>query len=491
MLAHCSALSRTCCIGYGLLLIGLAWSSCVLVTILMTGRRFEHLVLSAPVGYSSEPDYMKPGMVGFFFFLYKEPNWVVHQELALIHLLAPNAPVYITSDNGNDYSTQCAHYKALHQMGGNPRCDFYMYSSNHGADWGPNSAWQPQSQFCFLWNEEVAKAVSWLDTEWVVLHESDLLVLRGLVQPQPWVNYVPVGNVQMRWSSEKGRTGTGKARPGFVQAMHDKCGTDARRQDGYGTAGGLMFRASAFMQARSDYLQNSSVWTWLNDNDNAVDSCIHAALQFACNLGAASQEFFQLEDYVSEAGNGWGQPVETVGTEGGWASAWLHWFMPFLDWPYGLDLTECAKCLHVCQALHCDTDAQEIYSRGAIPPVVTCIASHRCACPALLHGVHGGLCSGREGSIQALETDSTMYEGVSFQSHWKHLRGNDRLFGRPFRECFGLGLCKPALPEYRQWAMYFHVSFTFLVNVLLTLAWCGWPLSFPTSSSKVSPLKAL
>uniref|UniRef100_A0A7S4T0I0 Uncharacterized protein n=1 Tax=Alexandrium monilatum TaxID=311494 RepID=A0A7S4T0I0_9DINO len=229
-----------------------------------------------------------------------------------------------------------------------------------------------------------------------------------------------------------------------------------------------MFRSAAFLESWVK-VRNASLWSWVQNP--TTDTCVTATLQLGCKHGVASRDYYQAQ--------GWGHPPAI-----GEVPPWDHSLREYRPWPSGDDLMGCWSCLAASRESQCYRQASD----AAFPAVVRCVAGRRCPCPALVHSLHEGLCTGR-GRLGDKESTSAQ----TLSTYLVAEAQRNAPFGRRFRECLGLGLCRTS-HWHRMLAVGFHSVLLALacMSLLLTVAGRGSAVAFlAISVSSLSMVGAL
>lgn len=341
---------------------------------------------------------IKPASVGIYFYIYREPQWLVRQQLSMISLSIPGAPVYISSDGGDDYSAVCTEYSNYAKKHLSSRtveetshrtdlCHFKQEPENmhFGAPGNSHVSWQKQGrahEWCEAWTQRVETGLLWLNSTWTVYHEGDNLILNHPLEVDSRADVFVLSNVRVDLPQEMARH------------MQSRCGHSAVDDDGILTAhrlrhsGGLMFRSAAWLRARDAIMLNRSLW---NIYTPVTDTCTAAMLQANCAVEVPSPGFLQLGGTIWKA---MGEP-----------HSWSRWFRHYRTWPHGIDLSECLTCLRPCQQAHCMSEEINAVGTGEPSAAVSCVARKHCPCPSIMHSIHKGLCDGPGEGFRAMVDD--------------------------------------------------------------------------------------
>mmetsp|Transcript_11051 Transcript_11051/g.20064 ORF Transcript_11051/g.20064 Transcript_11051/m.20064 type:complete len:476 (-) Transcript_11051:55-1482(-) len=434
-------------------LILLVWSYAVITILVGTSPQGAGL-LPESLRYAGEGSFPPPldvQDIGYFYYMYKEPAWMVRESLFMVSRHSYGAAILIQSDAGNDFSELCAEYLSLtpEQAGApattKPRCKFEMAPFRLAET-------QPAGKRGMLFKQEALrkwaprwhKAIAWLATEWVILMEVDNIVLRRPAMPPGNVDFMDKGN----WDHEH-------TPYWLMDVVRKKCGNSAVYGKGQGSTGGFMFRSKAWIEAYQEMQANlTSPWSVIFyefAGAGGGQANIYL-LEMACKVGVKSMDFVNV-------GSSSTVPETDDDT---WSDA-RHKLKLHRVWPYGADLSYCYDCLRQCQEQYCDSYGKEKdgLTLDNQPKLTKCVMDAKCQCPAILHNAKGGLCGGYGPEFPDHRCSFKSYE----QRNWHE----DMLpYRTKFLACAATGLCPPsATPIYRQGSLMVHGGI--VISVLLLL----------------------
>jgi hypothetical protein len=130
-----------------------------------------------------------------------------------------NAPYFLFSDNGRDFSDIAEHYKCFYEY-----CDYRI---------GYDKCYGFNKRGTLAWLERFNRACHTLNTEYVIMMEDDVLIQNTIHIPE---------NIEFYGFDTPGN----KLPPEFIQYFTDKYSATFHN-DWYGSGGGSIFRAQTFM----------------------------------------------------------------------------------------------------------------------------------------------------------------------------------------------------------------------------------------------------
>ena len=119
--------------------------------------------------------------IGFYLWYYKEPSYLLEEQLNFIRHFYPRAPIYVSSDGGDDYTEACAKFGCHFQWASRIATNISCEGSRHFK--------------CADWTARLAEGLRWLETDWVVFLEPDCLLVRQLSEPPPHLKMSNMANV--------------------------------------------------------------------------------------------------------------------------------------------------------------------------------------------------------------------------------------------------------------------------------------------------------
>lgn len=417
----------------------LTWSCSVMCVLFLTcslgAPIFSALLGEAPL------QRIEPASKGIYFYIHREPQWLVREQLSIISLTIPGAPVYISSDAGDDYTALCTEYSNYAKRSSSVLSDkselchfsWEPHNMHNAASLGTWTKEGRAHEWCEAWTQRVERGLLWLNSTWTVYHEGDNLILNHPLEVDSRADVFVMGNQRCRLPEDISRQ------------AELRCGHSSSRFLSH--PGGLMFRSASWLTARSAIMLNRSLW---NISEPCTDTCTAAMFQASCAVEVPSPGFMQLG---SQHWMAMGKP-----------DSWSQWFRHYRTWPHGIDLSECLTCLRLCQQAHCSSEEPNGLGNGVASGVVRCVARSHCPCPSILHSVHRGLCGGR-GTIRKQEGEGF---AAMEDNDW------DAYFLRKDKAkllvCLTRGLCAPAASSlFRVTSAIVHGVVIFVTTVSLCL----------------------